>query len=69
MHDSRTWRQRTGVKTLSHPPTLLYFYGWSLNQSFQTPTFLFPDLEAMLNMMGSSLPFLIWAGSPGLVTW
>ena len=23
MHDSRTWRQRTGVKTLSHPPTLL----------------------------------------------
>ena len=20
MHDSRTWRQRTGVKTLSHPP-------------------------------------------------
>ena len=22
MHDSRTWRQRTGVKTLSHPPTL-----------------------------------------------
>ena len=26
MHDSRTWRQRTGVKTLSHPPTLLVWY-------------------------------------------
>ena len=31
MHDSRTWRQRTGVKTLSHPPppphptSLLYY--------------------------------------------
>ena len=25
MHDSRTWRQRTGVKTRSHPPTLLDF--------------------------------------------
>ena len=23
MHDSHTWRQRTGVKTLSPPPTLL----------------------------------------------
>ena len=23
MHDNRTWCQRTGVKTLSHPPTLL----------------------------------------------
>ena len=23
MHDSHTWRQRTGVKTRSHPPTLL----------------------------------------------
>ena len=26
MHDSRTWRQRTGVKTRSHPPTLLVFF-------------------------------------------
>ena len=26
MHDSRTWRQRTGVKTLSHPLTLLVQY-------------------------------------------
>ena len=25
MHDSRTWRQRTGAKTLSHPPTLLFY--------------------------------------------
>ena len=26
MHDSRTWRQRTGVKTRSHPPTLLAYF-------------------------------------------
>ena len=25
MHDSRTWRQRTGVKTRSPPPTLLIY--------------------------------------------
>ena len=30
MHDSRTWRQRMGVKTLSHPPTLLVcFQSWA----------------------------------------
>ena len=34
MHDSRTWRQRTGVKTLSHPPTLLACF--IIRASFET---------------------------------
>ena len=34
MHDSRTWRQRTGVKTLSHTPTLLACF--IIRASFET---------------------------------
>ena len=34
MHDSRTWRQRTGVKTRSHPPTLLACF--IIRASFET---------------------------------
>ena len=34
MHDSRTWRQRMGVKTLSHPPTLLACF--IIRASFET---------------------------------
>ena len=36
MHDSRTWRQRTGVKTLSHPPTLLEDIGQGQRSLYAT---------------------------------
>ena len=40
MHDSRTWRQRTGVKTRSHPPTLLNHVSkrghWDAAECYQT---------------------------------
>ena len=54
MHDSRTWRQRTGVKTLSHPPTLLFWYRqmgelWTL---FEFACSLYLTCNMVLDMDG-----------------
>ena len=53
MHDSRTWRQRTGVKTLSHPPTLLAFYIHVLNKFFIGNIKMYLQFISFLHIMST----------------